>query len=164
MDEKRAKALTAWFRSKLTLDNPDSSKEEIAAAKKTYDVSSIALRLQDMQIRRGSISNKTSDRAKAILGLLAWTNIVTKIGGLTSSTWLVYLVYTTSGFIDAFFVFIGMSLAFKFGTAPMFAIAASVLCFRYSAVWIWLPIVSYVAAVILLIPALQALPSSTKQN
>src|SRR5947209_20416738 len=81
---------------------------------------------------------------------LSWTRILTQIGGTVCSFWLIYRVFTVHGFLPAFLAFLGLSIVYKFGVSPMFAVAASVLCFRYNAVGIWLPIISYFLAVVLL--------------
>lgn len=79
-----------------------------------------------------------------------WARAVTLIGGITCSFWLIYRVFAAGGFLLAFLAFIALSFVFKFGLSPMFAVAASVLCFYFNAVGLWLPVLSYIVAAVLL--------------
>jgi hypothetical protein len=81
---------------------------------------------------------------------VAPVRLLTAVGAPLTSFWLVYVVYRSAGFLTAFVWFIGLGIAYKFGPSPMWALAASVLAFWYEIVGVWFPIVSYVAAAILL--------------
>ena len=67
---------------------------------------------------------------------------------LAISFWPIYLVWQEFGWIVAFFA-LGFALyvGHLIGGAPLFAISASVLHFRYHEVGLWLPLVSYAWAV-----------------
>jgi hypothetical protein len=76
---------------------------------------------------------------------------VTGVGALAAcSFWLIYRTFAGHGFWIAVLVFVGLSFVYKFGISPMFTVAASALCFGYKAVGIWLPLISYVIAAVLL--------------
>lgn len=81
---------------------------------------------------------------------ISWVRLVTLIGGIGCSFWLIYRIFAARGFLLAFFAFVGLSFVYRFGVSPMFAVAASALCFGYGAVGIWLPVISYILAAILL--------------
>jgi hypothetical protein len=77
----------------------------------------------------------------------AWARPVILLAALLTSLWLVYRALTQGGVWVAVLVFIGLSIAFNFGPAPMFAAAASALCFYLKAIGIWLPLLSYAVAI-----------------
>jgi hypothetical protein len=79
-------------------------------------------------------------RLQAIEGRISWVRVVTQFGALGCSFWLIYRVFAARGFLLAFFAFLGLSLVYKFGVSPMFAVAASILSFHFGAVGAWLPI------------------------
>ena len=72
------------------------------------------------------------------------------VGAVVCSFWVIYRVFAASGFLLAFFAFLGLSAVYKFGVSPMFAVAASILCFYFNAVGLWLPITAYIVAALLL--------------
>jgi hypothetical protein len=71
---------------------------------------------------------------------------LTSIGASVCSFWLIYRVFAAHGFLLALLAFVGLGFLFKFGLSPMFAVAASFLCFHFNAVGSWLPITSYALA------------------
>lgn len=81
---------------------------------------------------------------------ISWARGVTAVGALVCSFWLIYRAFAVRGFWVAVLVFVGLGFVYKFGISPMFAVAASGLCFGFKAVGIWLPLVSYVFAAVLL--------------
>ena len=81
---------------------------------------------------------------------VAWAGVVTLLGGLAASFWLLYRVFHAKGFWMSLLAFAGLSLLCKFGFSPTFAVASSFLCFHFHAVGIWLPLSSYVLAAVLL--------------
>jgi hypothetical protein len=81
---------------------------------------------------------------------ISWVRTLTLLGAMGGSLWLIYRVFATHGFLSALVAFVGLSFVYKFGASPMFAVAASALCFYFKAVGTWLPITSYVLAAILL--------------
>lgn len=89
-------------------------------------------------------------RLEILEGRISWVRAVTLFGGIGCSFWLIYCVFTAHGFLVAFMTFLGLSFVYKFGVAPMFAVAASVLCFGFNAVGLWLPVASYAFAAVLL--------------
>jgi hypothetical protein len=84
-----------------------------------------------------------------------WLGYLSSLGALITSFWFIYLAYEARGLLAAFAVFAFLSLCYGAGPALMFAVASSFLCFRFHVVGLWLPIVAYVAAVILLFVALR---------
>jgi hypothetical protein len=95
------------------------------------------------------VQNEIS-RLQSLEGRILWARVVTMVGAIGCSFWVIYRVFATSGFLLAFFAFLGLSIAYKFGASPMFAVAASVLCFSFNVVGIWLPITAYIVAALLL--------------
>jgi hypothetical protein len=89
-------------------------------------------------------------RLQALESRISWARVLTQIGALVCSFWLIYRVFAARGFLLAFFAFIALSIVYKFGVSPMFAVAASLLCFYFKAVGLWLPVTSYVVGAILL--------------
>lgn len=79
-----------------------------------------------------------------------WASVLTHVGGFACSCWVVYRAFTTHGFWIALLAFIALSIVYRFGVSPMFAVAASELYFGFKVVGIWLPIISYALAVITL--------------
>ncbi len=90
-------------------------------------------------------------QALAALGKrVAPVRLLTAIGAPLTSFWLLYVVYQSAGLLAACIGFIGLCIVYKFGLSPMWALAASVLAFKYGSVGVWLPVVSYIAAAMLL--------------
>lgn len=89
-------------------------------------------------------------RLQTLESRISWARVVTQIGGIVCSFWLIYRVFAARGFLLAFLAFVALGFVYKFGVSPMFAVAASVLCFYFKAVGLWLPVTSYVVAAILL--------------
>ena len=89
-------------------------------------------------------------RLQMLESRISWARTVTLIGGAVCSFWVIYRVFAARGFFLALLAFAALSLVYKFGVSPMFAVAASVLCFYFSAVGVWLPVMSYILAAILL--------------
>ncbi len=79
-----------------------------------------------------------------------WVRAITVFGAVITSFWLTGLIFNTQGFVAALACFIGLSLIYGIGFSPMFAVSASILCFSFNAVGIWLPTISYFFAVIML--------------
>jgi hypothetical protein len=83
--------------------------------------------------------------------------IITYIGGPLASLWVLWMTYT-SGNISYWFSFIvllSIVIAFKFGMAPLLAVACSWI-YYYDNIGLWLPIISYVMAIAMLILQLGA--------
>jgi hypothetical protein len=72
-----------------------------------------------------------------------------------SSFWAIYCIYRGFGLLAAIVSFIFFSVIYGFGPAPMFAVAASILHFKFNVVPLWVVIASYIWAVFTL--ALQLL-------
>jgi hypothetical protein len=81
---------------------------------------------------------------------VAWMRPITLAGSVICSFWLIYRVYEANGVALAIGAFVALSLIYKFGASPMFAVATSFLCFKYRAIGIWLPVLSYVLGSVLL--------------
>lgn len=87
---------------------------------------------------------------------LRWLGYLTSAGALVTSIWTIYLTYEQRGVLVAFLALMLLSLCYGAGPALMLAVASSFLCFHFHVVGMWLPIISYVVAVILLFSTLQA--------
>ena len=73
-----------------------------------------------------------------------WVAAINFLGAALSTTWVLYLVYDAAGFWRSVLAAIPLGLILRFaGSAPLFAVAASLLCFHYSVVGLWLPLLSY---------------------
>ena len=104
---------------------------------------------------------ETEDPAKAypaevpdLLALerrIAWLRPVVLLAAIISSFWLVYAALVHRGLFVAVLAFVGLSIVYMFGPAPMFAVAASVLFFYLGVVGIWLSLSSYALAIFSLI-------------
>jgi hypothetical protein len=88
------------------------------------------------------------ERLQTLERRIGWVRGVTLLGALICSFWLIYRAFAAHGLWIALLFFVGLALVYKFGASPMFAVAASALCFGYHAVGVWLPLVSYVLAAI----------------
>jgi hypothetical protein len=89
-------------------------------------------------------------RLETLESRILWLRIITLLGGTICSFWLIYRMYAAHGFVLAFVAFLGLGFVYKFGVSPIFAVAASILCFYFNAVGVWLPVTSYVAGAITL--------------
>jgi len=92
----------------------------------------------------------TIRRLEVLEKRISWARALTLIGGLACCFWVLYRVFATRGLLLAFLAFIALSVVYKFGISPLFAVSASVLSFYLNAVGVWLPVTSYVLAAILL--------------
>jgi hypothetical protein len=93
---------------------------------------------------------KEIERQHGLENRVSWARVLTLIGAVVCSFWLVYRVFSAHGVLAAFLAFILLSIVYKFGASPMFAVAASILCFHFKVVGLWLPVTSYVIGAILL--------------
>ena len=100
-------------------------------------------------ISSGKVQNEIR-RLQTFESRISWMRTITLIGGLCCSFWLICRVFEARGILLAFFTFIALSFVYNFGVSPMFAVAASVLCFYFNVVGLWLPVTSYIVAAILL--------------
>ncbi len=76
--------------------------------------------------------------------------LLTMLGALGCSYWVIYREFAAHGFILALLSFFGFGVICKFGLSPLFAVAASILYFHYAVVGVWLPVISYVFGAMLL--------------
>jgi len=88
-------------------------------------------------------------KMNSIVNKFSWLSNITQIFALVTSLWTIYLFFANEGILLGIISIILLSMIFKFGVAPMFAISASILSFYFDKVGIWLPIVSYIMATIL---------------
>lgn len=79
-----------------------------------------------------------------------WVRYATVIGALGTSLWIIVLYFYTKGVAAAAGSLVCMIIIRWFGYSPLFALNASLLCFHFDAVGIWLPIISYILAPIML--------------
>lgn len=90
-------------------------------------------------------------RSQSLLGSLAvFIDVFTLICAFACSFWIIFLVYEAKGIVIAILVLPFMALFYIPGPAPTFAIAASILYFYFHVVDPWLPVISYMLAVITL--------------
>lgn len=82
---------------------------------------------------------------------LWWLAAANKIGAVVATAWTVVLAFEAAGLWRALLTTVLLSLLLKLGPAALFAVSASVLCFHYEVVGIWLPVASYLTAGIALI-------------
>jgi hypothetical protein len=93
---------------------------------------------------------KEIQRQQGLENRVSWARVLTLIGAVVCPFWLVYRVFSAHGVVAAFLAFILLSIVYKFGASLMFAVAASILCFYFKVVGLWLPFTSYVIGAILL--------------
>lgn len=98
---------------------------------------------------------KQVQAALRLVSSFGWLGPASSLAAAVTSFWLIYLVFEARGFVAAFLAFILLSICYKLGPAPMFAVASSFLCFYFHAVDLWLPILSYIVAAITLFVTLQ---------
>ena len=83
-------------------------------------------------------------------GKYGWLGPASTLCATVTSFWLLYVVFQAKGFLATFVTFFFLGVALKLGPAPMFAVAASILCFYFNKVDMWLPLLSYVVAAVTL--------------
>ena len=93
--------------------------------------------------------------AKTLQRRFGWLNPLCAVCGLLTSVWLLYLMYDRGGIMWTLLWFFLLSVAYKFGPAPMFALAASIVCFWAGSVGVWLPIFAYAIAALSLLVSLR---------
>ena len=81
-------------------------------------------------------------------------NTLVIFGAVVSSFWAIYLFTHHLGFGGFIGGFVAASIVFRFGPAPLFAAAASVIAFKYHQIGVWFPILSYIFAAISLVISL----------
>lgn len=91
--------------------------------------------------------SESIDRAVTRRQKLWWLAATNKLGAVVTAIWLLWVVFDAGGLLRM--LLSGLFLIFLLwpGPALLFAVAASVLCFHYSAVGLWLPLLSYCSAV-----------------
>jgi hypothetical protein len=78
--------------------------------------------------------------------------VVGNISMAACALWTVYCFYHAGSWGPAVLALLGLGfVAYKFGPAPSFAVATSILHFKFGVVGLWLPITSYVWAVFTLV-------------
>lgn len=97
------------------------------------------------------LSDADIKRIAEVAAKFRWVAVVNNVGGLICSLWLLYVAFTIKGILATVLVFFLLgALVYPMGTAPMFAVSASVLSFYFGVVGAWLPIVSYITAALAL--------------
>jgi uncharacterized membrane protein len=109
----------------------------------------------------GDILKNMDEKKEVILNLLSG---MVKLGASVTSFWLIYLVFCDKGIAGSIIAFIIMATIFRFGPAPLFAVSASVISFYYHEVGIWLPVASYILAVVTLIIDIRSYKTIKKQK
>lgn len=82
---------------------------------------------------------------------LWWLAGLNALGAIVSVVWLLYLVFEAAGFWRMILAESLLGFFIWPGPALLFAVGASLLCFHYSVVGLWLPVLSYCSAGIALI-------------
>ncbi len=77
---------------------------------------------------------------------ISWFGMVNYLGALLTAGWLVYRVYDAAGAAYAVLALLLLGAVLRFGASPLFALAASILYFRFGVAGLWLPLVAWVAA------------------
>jgi len=89
-------------------------------------------------------------KAMAVNEKLLWLRGATGIGAIVTVAWAVCRSYIGGGLLVTLIGVIFLLLVYKIGVSPLFAVASSVLCFYFRVVGIWLPLLSYLLALVLL--------------
>ncbi len=77
---------------------------------------------------------------------ISWLGILKYLGAILTALWVLYLLYGAAGALYTVLALFVFGFILRFGASPLFAIAASILYFHFSAAGIWLPIMAYAAA------------------
>ena len=91
---------------------------------------------------------------------------ITYIGGPLISLWVLWLTYTKANgsYWFSFIVLLSIVVGFKFGMAPLLGVTCSWVYFYYGKIGLWLPIISYIIAIAMLILQLAAEKIIKSQN
>lgn len=91
---------------------------------------------------------------------------ITYIGGPLASLWVLWITYTNqnTSYWISFIVLLSIVIGFKFGMAPLLAVSCSWIYFYYDKIGLWLPIISYIIAITMLILQLAAQKIFKSQN
>jgi hypothetical protein len=73
-------------------------------------------------------------RLHALESRISWARVLTLVGAIGCSLWLIYRTFEANGFLLAFLAFVALSFVYTVGLSAMFAVAASVLYFYFKAV------------------------------
>ncbi len=77
---------------------------------------------------------------------ISWLGILNYLGAVLTALWVLYLLYASAGPMYTVLAFLVFGLILRFGASPLFAIAASLVYFHFSAAGVWLPVFAYLAA------------------
>jgi hypothetical protein len=89
------------------------------------------------------------ERQHGLENRVSWARTLTLIGAVICPFWLVYRAFSAHGVFAALGALIMLGIVYQFGASPLFAVAASILCFHVKIVGLWLPVTSYVIGAIL---------------
>ena len=88
-------------------------------------------------------------RTQLLLGLLiVFVDAFALMSAFACSFWIIYLAYEAKGILMAILVLPFLALCYIPGPAATFAIAATILHFYSHVLGLWLPVISYVFAII----------------
>ncbi len=84
--------------------------------------------------------------------------VIVYVGGPLTGLWVIWMTYTSPNttYWFSFIVLLSLVIAFKLGPAPLFAVTCSWIYFYFGKIGIWLPIISYLIAIIMLVLQLVA--------
>ncbi len=87
---------------------------------------------------------------------ISWLGILNYLGALLTTGWMLYLMYSSAGSAYTLLALLLCAAMLRFGASPVFALAASVLYFHFGVAGLWLPVFSWIAAVLAFHNDLQA--------
>ena len=79
-----------------------------------------------------------------------WLRGLTGIAAVVTCVWIIYHAFKTDGILATLVGLVFLTLIYRMGVAPLFAVVATLLCFYFHSVGWWLPAISYVLASFLL--------------
>jgi hypothetical protein len=105
-----------------------------------------------------AIENMLEKIATIVIPLYSIFVVIVYVGGPLTSIWVLWVTYTSSNttFWFSFLVLLSLVIALKLGFAPLFAAACSWIYFYFGKSGLWLPIISYIIAIIMLVLQLAA--------
>ena len=90
------------------------------------------------------------ERINGLNERILWVRGLTGLGTVVTTVWIMYHAFKTGGFLTTIVGLVFLSIIYRFGVAPLFAVVTSLLHFYFHLVGIWLPIISYLLAAFLL--------------
>lgn len=86
------------------------------------------------------------EQVASLQNLIMIPRLITMIGSVITPMWLSYTIFTHYSWLMLILSLGALGILFNLGISVTFAVAASLLCFKFGLVGNWLPIISYVLA------------------